>query len=488
MIGNKKGGNLLFGQFIRIFKDPSGIPHKEWLAELPNDGVIRYLHIFNNERVMPTTPQALAEVLVTKNYDFIKPDEIREGLGRVLGEGVLLAEGDEHKRQRRNLMPAFAFRHIKDLYPIFWSKAQEATEKMTTTIRGAEPNSDVKSSDTAIVEVGDWASRSTLDIIGTAGLGKDFNSIQDPSNKLYQTYRTIFNPSRVARVMQLLGFFIPRPLIMAIPIKRNHEFVQAIRTIKQTALDLIIDKKTKLQASEKSHTAREDADILSVALESGGFSDEDLQNQLMTFLAAGHETTASSMTWAAYVLSKHADIQRRLREEIRANLPSISQGGSIDSTMIDRLPYLSAVCNEIQRFYPPVTLTLRKTARDTSIVGHFIPADTTVIIPIWAVNTSKTLWGPDADQFNPGRWLKPGQANSGGADSNYSFLTFLHGPRSCIGQKFAMAEFACLLAAWAGRFEMELADPDYELDIQGGVTMKPNKDTFRVRMKVVEGW
>lgn len=82
--------------------------------------------------------------------------------------------------------------------------------------------------------------------------------------------------------------------------------------------------------------------------------------------------------------------------------------------------------------------------------------------------------------------MGPGRANSGGATSNFDFMTFLHGPRSCIGMQFALAEFKCLVAAWMGTFEMEL-DPGYVLDIKGGITMKP-RGGLPLKMKVVEGW
>ena len=91
---------------------------------IPNEGIIRYKGLLNSERIMITSPKALGEVLVTRNYDFIKPNHFRSGLGRLLGIGILLAEGEEHKMQRKNLMPAFAFRHVKDLYPLFWEKSR----------------------------------------------------------------------------------------------------------------------------------------------------------------------------------------------------------------------------------------------------------------------------------------------------------------------------------------------------------------------------
>ena len=89
--------HVILGNFRRIFKDPSGEPQRDWIDNVPNDGVIYYRWMFNESRVLITNPKALGEVLVQRNYDFVKPERIRNGLGRLLGVGILLAEGDEHK-------------------------------------------------------------------------------------------------------------------------------------------------------------------------------------------------------------------------------------------------------------------------------------------------------------------------------------------------------------------------------------------------------
>jgi cytochrome P450 len=194
------------------------------------------------------------------------------------------------------------------------------------------------------------------------------------------------------------------------------------------------------------------------------------------------------MMWACYLLCKHPEIQKRLRDEVRASLPSVSdESANVTAADVDKCAYLHAVCNEVLRFFPSVPLTTRVAAHDTTILGHPIPKGTTIIISPWAINLNKELWGEDAAEFNPDRWIGPGRANNGGADSNYSFLTFIHGPRSCIGKDFAKAEFACLVAAWVGRFEMEFADKDYTLTIGGGITSKP-KGGLKVKLNVVEGW
>ena len=245
---------------------------------------------------------------------------------------------------------------------------------------------------------------------------------------------------------------------------------------------MVHEKRQKMVEGKNSSV-----DILSIAIESGGFSDEDLVNQMMTFLAAGHETTATSLTWSMQLLCKHPEVQTRLRKELReANLPNIRDpNATVSPEILDRIPYLNAVCNEVLRFMPPVPFTLRQAARDEHILGQFIPEGTTVVMSPYAVNLSPQLWGEDAHEFNPDRWMGPGKANTGGAESNYSFLTFLHGPRSCIGQGFSKAEYACLLAGWIQAFEVELEDPDKETEIQGGLTQRP-KGGVPVYLKPVE--
>lgn len=334
-----------------------------------------------------------------------------------------------------------------------------------------------------VIEVGGWTSRAALDIIGVAGMGRDFNAIKAPTNELFQTYQRIFRRTRTSDILGLMSFILPNWLVSAVPVKRNDELNEAARTVKRVAFDLIQEKKVKLAEGKASGV-----DILSVALQSGGFSDEDLVNQLMTFLAAGHETTASTMIWAVYQMCKHPDMQKRLRSELRdAGIvsplsPDASQ--TVAAADLDKLPYLAAVCNEVLRVNAPVALTLRHVPHQTTILDHVIPKGTTVVLSPAVINSSKDLWGEDADEFKPERWLAPGEANRGGASSNYAFMTFIHGPRSCIGSGFARAEFMCLLAAWITAFETELEDPDRKIVIRSAVTIRP-VDGLRVKLSPI---
>ncbi|VBB72721.1 Putative cytochrome P450 E-class, group I [Podospora comata] len=492
------GKHWLFGHFPIIKKFPTGKPMIEWVNTLPNDGLIRYFGLFNQERLLPTNPKVLTELLTTKNYDFQKPSSWRWLIGRMLGIGLLLAEGDEHKVQRRNLNPAFHFRHIKNLYPIFWSKSKEGVEALTKKVlsekksNGPSGPKDQEVSRTAVVEVGNWASRIALDIIGVTGLGRDFGAILDPGNELNQIYQNLFSPSKQSQTLGMLNLIFPARLVQLLPVQRNADILEAARYIRNVCHDLIRAKKEKQERKESLGD-----DILSTAIESGAFSDDNLVDQLMTFLAAGHETTASAMTWAIYLLSKNPEIQSRLRAEVRSRLPSLADDSSqeITSVDIDSMTYLNAVCSEVLRYFPPAPVTIRVAACDTSIQGRHIPKGTQFMIIPWAINKSEALWGPDAREFKPDRWVPKDEtdksAASGGATSNYAFLTFLHGPRSCIGQQFAKAEFACMLATWVGRFEMELENKEEEdeekISIKSTLTARPEKGLF-VRLKVLDGW
>ena len=194
---------------------------------IPNDGLIRYLGLFNQERLIITKPKALAEVLVSKNYDFTKPGLVRQALSRILGVGVLLAEGDEHRFQRKLLAPAFAFRHVKDLYPVFWRKGRESVVAMRQQIeaqRAAAAGSSASDESTHL-EINGWASRTTLDIIGMAGLGRDFGALKDPNNELAATYRSMLNPDGAARLLAMLGLVFPRWLVTSLPFRRNSDVI-----------------------------------------------------------------------------------------------------------------------------------------------------------------------------------------------------------------------------------------------------------------------
>lgn len=167
-----------------------------------------------------------------------------------------------------------------------------------------------------------------------------------------------------------------------------------------------------------------------------------------------HETTASVISWAISELASAPAIQIMLREEI-AELASATE-----SSIIDRLPYLNAVCQEVLRLHPVVPLIYRKSIRDTTVAGHQIRAGTYVILAAESINKSDLHWGAEPTDFRPERWLHDTgdqMGALGGAASIYCNLTFLQGTKACIGKPLAMSEMKRMIATIIRRFEIRRA-------------------------------
>lgn len=461
------------------------------MDEVPNDGLIRYLAFCNADRVFPTSPKVLQEVMHAKAYIFRKAPMVRRSIGKLLGmHGMLFSEGEQHKIQRRYILPAFSYRHLRELIPNFWEKSVELNKAMENDLR-TKQDADTEKETGVVIEISQWLSRATLDIIGSAGFGYEFNCINndDESNELVQAYRTVFQPvSKAARLQTLVFQYLPEWLINIILSKRRKESAEAIEMVKGMCMRMVREKKREYETGGKVGQK----DILSLVTKDSPFTEEEMRDQLMTFLAAGHETTASALTWALHLLSQNPEVQSRLRAEVRSQIPSPASTETpavLLEDYLDTLPYLRNVTNEVFRFFPPVPMTLRMAGEDTTLGGHYIPKGTIVMLSPWAINRSKKTWGPRADVFDPDRWEAHKEGKEGA--SNYDFMTFLHGPRSCIGKDFSRLEFKALLAALVGKFEFnEVLDENgkrKEITIRGGVTIKP-ENGMPLWVRSLDGW
>jgi len=372
-------------------------------------------------------------------------------------------------------MPAFSFRHIKDLYPVLYAKGRESALTIAAAVKKTQQPQKVHS----------WANRVTLDIIGCAAMGYDFNSLQEQDSDFVTTYRNLFDSEPPYYLWRLTGVWLPLGLIFSLPFPKNKRLRAAAAKLRSLCLDMVRKRREAIEKAEST-----DVDVLSVILRSSVFpTDEDVANQLTTFLAAGHDTTASSLTLGIYLLCKHPEVQKRLREEIREHLPSLDDlNASVTADKFDQMPYMRAVCNEMLRLAPAIPSTCRDATHATTIQGQYVPKGTRIVASAWATNTSPELWGEDALEFKPERWLAEGQANAGGAKSNYAFLTFIHGPHSCIGQGFAKAELVCILAAWIGRFEIRLEDENLPYHQTTWVTARAPPNGIPAIFTEVEGW
>ena len=456
------------------------------MRTIPNSGLLRYLGIFNIERVFPTTPEVLKEVLHTKSYSFVKPPLVTRNIGSILGKkGLFFAEGEEHMVQRKLLLPAFSHGHIKGLVPGFWCKGVEMTEKVAEVVRSSRNGAGDGGDSGVVVQMGRWFSLVTLDIIGSCGFGYEFRALESASisggsniedksgSELADAYNTVFNTGGLSRMVAILSIIFPFWLVWSLPLKRTRDLERAASTIRRVTAQIITSKKSTLAASREDS---ESGDILSIMLKSNAYMGSDgecsMRDQMMTFLAAGHETTATSMIWAIHVLSlpENRHIQSRLRGEVHAAFPS-GLPTTVTYDQISSLKYLSYITSEVLRLYPPVGATLRMAAEDTSLNGSFIPKGTTLMISPFAINRSVALWGADAEEFRPERWASR-EDGAAAVESNYGFLTFLAGPRGCIGNVFAKVEFKCLLAVTIGRFAFE-QDGKREVVVKAGAANKP---------------
>ncbi|KAI9658858.1 MAG: hypothetical protein M1831_003884 [Alyxoria varia] len=475
------GGNLFIGHGMMQFKRPPGDRCRVMMNTIPNDGIIHFRSWFNKSAVMPTTHETLRTVLSENPYDYEKPPRYIEALRRILGHGLILVEGGVHRFQRKHLMPSFQLGHIRNLYPLFWLKASELVSVLTPPGEKG----------TFELDFGNWCLRATLDIIGVAGLGRDFDSLNDPNNELAARYANIVEPDFQKTLWFGLHALLPHWFIRAIPWRINRETDTASQELYNFALQIVKDRRQSLAAPKSVDANHEHHDdILSLLVKSNDFTHSELANQVLTFMAAGHETTSSALSWCSYLLSLHPEVQRELRDEIRSDLSSPrDKSQQVSAAQIDSLPLLNAVCNETTRLYPTVPVTIRVVVRETPLGNEVLPVGTTVLMSPWATNRSHHHWGPDADEFRPQRWINEDGTpnNTGGSRSNYSLMTFLHGPRSCIGQGFARSELKCLLAAFVGIYEFELARPVEDYFPAGMITTKPNGGMW-LKMNEVGGW
>ena len=433
----------------------AGISQRRWHAE--HGPIIRYFFPFGGERISIADDEAIRLITVKDSYNFVKPEYIQRWMRSILGSGILLVDGADHMRQRKALSPAFSTTAIRELVPVFFSKALQMTNLLTCEAQRYGP--------AVPIEILEWLNRATLDIIASAGFGYEVNSLQEPTNSLRQAYSSLFAfdvPSRIG-----MGLRIAFPMSRLIPSRVNRRMANARRIIDDVSADMV---NKKMKAENKNLK-----DVLALVVRQNQqlgrdqtaaddiLSFDAIRQQIMTLLAAGHDTTATSVAWTLHLLCKRPDVQKKLREEIRTSMPQLSDPKSMTelptSTFdVDQLPYLSKVCRESLRFITPIPTTLREALSDVTLCGYHVPKGSWIYIMPTVVNRLIEFWGtdPHPDVFEPDRWdhLPPQYTTT-------SYLTFLHGPRSCIGRKFAETEMKVLLCCLLSRFRFEL-NPDFE--------------------------
>lgn len=396
-------------------------------------------------------PTAIGDGLVGSNRTHAK-GAVRRGFGSsesvvqplalLLGQGLLTSSGELHRRQRRLMQPLFHRQRIAGYGETF---ARIADETAGAWRDGQRLDVHAEMTEMALAIV----ARTLFDV--------------DLDSALIAAVRTAIDENMpAAGRARLPGFEAFERLPLPAPRRR--------RTARE-ALDRVVHEmiENRRAAGADGH------DLLSLLLstrdaETGaGMDDEQVRDEALTILLAGHETTANALSWTFHLLGRDPGVAARMHGELDQVL------GDRMPTMDDlpRLPYTDAVIRESMRLYPPVWAMGRHLTEDRDVGGYLLPAGSTLLFSQWVVHRDERWW-PDPDRFDPTRWLDATTAVGAAPPDQprYSYFPFGGGPRQCIGNTFAHLEGVLALAAIGRRWSFE-PDPEVEIVPAPLVTLRP---------------
>ncbi|EFI26780.1 hypothetical protein CC1G_15703 [Coprinopsis cinerea okayama7 len=400
---------------------------------------------------------------------------------QVFGKGLLSTFGDQHRKQRKMLNPAFSIAHLKELVPVFHHVSQKLREGIKQQL--AEGKDEVRtidpdrchyrltSDDHTQIDILSWSTRTALELIGQSGLGYSFDTLESdtpehPFSTAIRGFAQLLNTFTISRfvvlplVHDLFTPSIRRFVVDILPWPRLHRLRDMIDTMHNTCVQIFEDKKRGIL--EGSQDAKDGKDIISIlmranmsASETDRLPDSELLAQLSTLTFAAMDTTSNTTARLIHTLASNPTIQSQLRSEL-LNAKANVDGRDLTYEELDQLPLLDAVCRETLRLTnkPAVLplstpLTLRDGTTTTTIT---IPAKTDILVGILACNRNPDLWGPDANEWKPERWLK-GLPQETLSPLGPHRMTFIGGGRACIGFKFAILELKVILTTLLEAFE-----------------------------------
>ena len=393
-------------------------------------------------RAVVSDPAGVRRVFLDNAANYRKDAVQLRVLRPGLGSGLLTAEGEAWKAQRRALAPLFSPRQVAAFAPAMHRVARAAAEALAARRDGS------------VVEAQEEMAVAALKVLEqtlfSTGLAREASQFQKAMTRYFETIGRI-DP------LDVLGApdFLPR--IGRIRGKESLAFFAA-------TVDDIIGARRALIASG----ANAPEDLLTLLLraadpETGrGLSEEDVRANIVTFIGAGHETTANALTWTLYLLSQAPDWRARVEAEIDAHFDPDDE-----TDPGERLPATKAVFEEAMRLFPPAANLVREAISEDWLAGFRIPAGTIVSISPYVLHRHKTLWR-NPDEFDPSRFL-PGEREK---IDRYAYIPFGAGPRVCIGQSFAMQEGLIVLAHVLKRVRLDLF-PGHPVALQQRITLRP---------------
>lgn len=385
-------------------------------------------------------PSLAEEVLVKqadvfqKVYDPTKPT----GLALVLGNGLLTSGGELWRRQRKLIQPMFQRARVARLSAQMVEAGEQMLARWAQRRRG-EPCDVAAEMMQLALEVVTRTMFSTSVLKDVASLGPALLVL------IRYAFRSFHNP-----------FGLP----LWVPTSSNREFLQARQLVDRMIYGLIEERRR----SGVKHDDLLDTLLCAVDAETGaGLSREQQRDELLTIAAAGHETTANALTWTWYLLAINPGAAARLQEE----LAEVLKGRAPTMEDLPRLSFTRSVFEEALRLYPPAPAVQRRAIKGTTVGGRSLPAGSLVVVSVWNIHRHPAFW-EQPERFDPDRFA----ANRTADDHHLAFLPFGAGPRTCIGNHFAMVEGVLLLALIAQRYELTLA-PGQRVEMELAVTLRP---------------
>lgn len=367
---------------------------------------------------MVMDPDAIRHILLERLEDYPKSDVTKNLLRPAIGESLFVAEGAHWRWQRRAAAPAFSHRNVMNLAPIMTAAAERSADR----IASAGPRA---------VDMFDEMVRATFDVISDVTFSDGNGFDRDAVHRAIDAY--VSEAGRIS-LFDILGLpdWVPRPGRMMSGPALQQMKTAADRSIdarrhagRSTAMPDLLDL---LMAGEDPETQRR-------------MDTAELRDNLLTFIVAGHETTALTLAWALYLCAFDPDIQDRARAEARAVLGDRAATGAD----VEALPLIRQIVDEALRLYPPAGVVSRTAQAADTLCGHQIRPGDTVMIPIYALHRNRLLWD-DPDAFRPARFADRK------AIARYAYLPFGDGPRICIGASFALQEAVIILSTLLARF------------------------------------
>ncbi|KAL1678913.1 cytochrome P450 [Schizophyllum commune] len=461
-IPGPKAPSLLTGNFYQLFH-PNAWDFHEKLAE-EYGAIVRTTGLLGEKQLYVADPKALHSIIVKDQDTYEEHPQFTSANRVLLGEGLTATLGEKHRKQRKLMNPVFSIAHMRNMIPMF----QEVIGKMTED----GPRE---------VDVLHWMSRTALELIGRNGLGYSFDSlaVSDPGNpysssikELAQAvFKLIFWRTYVLPEVYKLGpAWFRRAFVDFIPWRSLHDIRDKVDLIWNSSKEVYTQKKAALLAGDEavSQQISQGKDIMSLLIRANvkaedPLDEDELVGQMSVLIFGATDTTSSALSRILYLLAKHPDMQDRLRQEIRAAKETY---GVLTYDELESLPLLDAILRETLRLS-----SCTRTVKDAvlpfgkPVVGVdgrelmeiYVPAGTPIIISIINANRSKDMWGADALEWKPERWLAPlpqsvADAHMPGVYSN--LMTFLGGGRACIGFKFAQLEMKVALVELLDAFKL----------------------------------